>query len=77
MTDSDFDEAGGEKKHKNENLKTSPNTEQTDSEDNINSEQQDGSTEEPENSSVEQNAEKQRKVVIRTERPPQGDNINE
>lgn len=33
--------------------------------------QQDEPTEEPENSSVEQNADKQRKVVIRTERPPQ------
>ena len=34
-------------------------------------EQQDEPTEEPENSNVEQNADKQRKVVIRTERPPQ------
>ena len=31
VTDSDFDEANGEKKKKNENLKTSPDTEQTDS----------------------------------------------
>ena len=54
------------KKKKNENLKTSPDTEQTDSDDTINSEQQDEPTEEPENSSVEQNADKQRKVVIRT-----------
>ena len=71
VTDSDFDETSGEKKKKNENLKTSPNAEQTDSDDTINSEQQDESTEEPENSNVEQNADKQRKVVIRTERPPQ------
>ena len=71
VTDSDFDEASDDKKKKNENLKTSPNAEQTDSDDTINSEQQDESTEEPENSSVEQNADKQRKVVIRTERPPQ------
>ena len=42
-----------------------------DSDDTINSEQQDESTEEPENSNVEQNADKQRKVVIITERPPQ------
>jgi type IV secretion system protein VirD4 len=71
VTDSDFDEANGEKKKKNENLKTSPNAEQNDSQDFFNSEQQDEPTEEPENSSVEQNADKQRKVVIRTERPPQ------
>ena len=77
VTDLDFDEASGEKKKKNENLKTSPNAEQTESEDTINSEQQNDPTEEPENSSVEQNADKQRKVVIRTERPPQGDNSNE
>lgn len=76
-TDSDFDEASSEKKNKNENLKTSPDTEQTDSDDTINSEKQDESTEEPENSSVEQNKNKQGKVVIRTERPPQGDNSNE
>ena len=37
VTDSDFDEASGEKKKKNENLKTSPNAEQTESEDTINS----------------------------------------
>ena len=67
--DSDFDEINGEKK--NENLKTSPNAEQSDSENTIDSEQQDEPTEEPENSNVEQNADKQRKVVIRTERPPQ------
>lgn len=71
VTDSDFDEASGEKKRKNESLKTSPNAEQADSEDTINSEQQNDPTEEPENSSVEQSADKQRKVVIRTERPPQ------
>lgn len=33
VTDSDFDEASGEKKKKNENLKTSPNAEQTECED--------------------------------------------
>lgn len=77
VNDSDFDEASSEKKKKNENLKTSPDTEQTESEDTINSEQQNDPTEEPGNSMVEQNADKQRKVVIRTERPPQGDNSNE
>ena len=77
VTDSEFDETSGEKKKKNENLKTSPNAEQTESEDTINSEQEEEPTEEPENSNVEQNADKQRKVVIRTERPPQGDNNNE
>ena len=77
VTDLDFDEASGEKKKKNENLKTSPNTDQTSSEDTINSEQLDEPTEGSENSSVEQNADKQRKVVIRTERPPQEDNSNE
>lgn len=71
VNDSEFDEASGEKKKKNENLKASPNAEQADSDDTINSEQQDESTEEPENSNVEQNADKQRKVVIRTERPTQ------
>ena len=71
VTDSDFDEASGEKKKKNENLKTSPNAEQTESEDIINSEQQNDPTEEPENSSVEQSADKRGKVVVRTERPPQ------
>lgn len=76
-TDSGFDEANGEKKKKNENLKTSPDTEQTQSEDTINSEQQNNPTEEPENSSVEQNKNKQGKVVVRTERPPQEDNSNE
>lgn len=75
--DSDFDEASSEKKKKNENLKTSPDTEQTESEDTINSEQQNDPTEEPENSSVEQSADKQRKVVIRTERPTQEDISNE
>lgn len=75
VTDSDFDEINGEKK--NENLKTSPNAEQSDSENTIDSEQQDEPTEEPENSNVEQNTDKQRKVVIRTQRPPQEDNSNE
>lgn len=77
VTDSDFDEASSEKKKKNENLKTSPDTEQTESEDTINSEQQNDPTEEPENSSIEQSADKQRKVVIRTERPTQEDISNE
>ena len=77
VTDSDFDEASSEKKKKNENLKTSPDTEQTESEDTINSEQQNDPTEEPENSSVEQSADKQRKVVIRTERPSQEVQKNE
>ena len=82
VTDSEFDEASGEKKKKNENLKTSPNAEQTECEDVAETEesiskQQDKPTEEPKNSSVEQNADKQRKVVIRTERPPQEDNSNE
>lgn len=77
VTDSDFDEASGEKKKKNENLKTSSNTEQTFSKDTLGSEQLDEATEEPENSNVEQNAGKQRKAAIRTERPPQEDNSNE
>lgn len=81
-TDSDFDEASSEKKKKNENLKTSPDTEQTESEDIVDADeptsaQQDEPTKEPENSSLEQNADKQRKVVVRTERLPQGDNSNE
>ena len=74
---SDFDEASSEKKKNNENLKTSPNAEQDDSENTIDSEQQDEPTDEPENLSVEQNTDKQRKVVIRTERPPQEDISNE
>lgn len=65
------------KRRKNEKLKTSPNAEQADSENTIDSEQQDELTEEPENSSIEQNADKQRKVVIRTERLPQEDIDNE
>lgn len=77
VTDSVFDEASSEKKKKNENLKTSPNAEQADSENTIDSEQQDEPTEEPENSNVEQNKNKQGKVVARTERPPQEDNSNE
>ena len=71
VTDLDFDEASDGKKKKNENLKTSPNAEQADSGNTIDSEQQNEPTEEPENSNVEQSADKQRKVVIRTERPPQ------
>lgn len=82
VTDSDFDEASGEKKKKNENLKTSPNAEQTECEDIVDADeptsaQQDEPTEEPENSSGEQDANKQRRVVIRTERLPQEDNNNE
>lgn len=41
------------------------------------SEQQNDPTKEPENSNVEQNTDKQRRVVIRTERLPQEDNSNE
>lgn len=77
VIDSDFYEANGEKKKKNENLKTSPNAEQTNSENTIDSEQEEEPTDEPENSRVEQNTDKQRKVVIRTERPPQEDISNE
>lgn len=58
-------------------LKPRQDTEQTESEDTINSEQQNDPTEEPENSSVEQSADKQRKVVIRTERPSQEVQKNE
>lgn len=77
VNDSGFDESSGQKKKKNKNLKTSPNVEQTESDNTANSEQKYEPTEEPGNSMVEQNADKQRKVVIRTERPPQGDNSNE
>lgn len=77
VTNSDFDEASGEKKHKNENLKTSPNTEQVENECTIDSEQQDETTEEPENSSGEQETNKQKKVIIKTERPSQEVNSNE
>ena len=81
-TDSDFDEASSEKKKKNENLKTSPNAEQTVCEDIVDADeptsaQQDEPTKEPENLIGEQDANKQGKVVVRTERPPQGDNSNE
>lgn len=80
--DYDFYEASGEKKKKNENLKTSPNAEQTECEDIVDIEeaileQQEEPTEELENTMLEQNADKQRKAVIRTERPPQEDNNNE
>lgn len=71
VNDSGFDESSGQKKKKNENLKTSPNVEQTESDNTANSEQKYEPTEEPGNSMVEQNADKQRKVVIRTERLPQ------
>ena len=74
VTDSDFDETSGEK---NENLKTSPNAEQTDSENTIYSEQEEEPTEEPEISISEQDTNKQKKAVIRTERLPQEDNSNE
>ena len=82
VTNSDFDEASGEKKKKNENLKTSPNAEQTECEDIVDADeptsaQQEEPTKEPENLSVEQNKNKQGKVVVRTERPAQGDNSNE
>lgn len=75
--DSDFYETSRDKKMKNENLKTSPNTEQVENECTIDSEQQDEPTEEPENSSGEQDTNKQKKVVIKTERPPQEDSGNE
>lgn len=76
VTDSDFDEASSEKKHKNENLMISPNAEQTECEDIVKtkepiSEQQDDPTEKPENSSGEQDTNKPKKVVIKTQRPPQ------
>lgn len=82
VNDSEFDEASGEKKKKNENLKTSPNAEQTVCEDIVDADeptsaQQDEPTKEPENLIGEQDANKQGKVVVRTERPPQGDNSNE
>ena len=82
VTDSDFDETSGEKKHKNENLKISPNAEQTECEDIVKtkepiSEQQDDPTEKPENLSGEQDTNKPKKVVIKTQRPPQEDNDNE
>lgn len=82
VTDSDFDEASGEKKKKNENLKTSPNAEETVCEDIVDADeptsaQQDEPTKEPENLIGEQDANKQGKVVVKTERPPQGDNSNE
>ena len=82
VTNSDFDEASGEKKHKNENLKTSPNAEQTESEDIVDTEkpifeQQEEQTEKSEISSVEQDVDKQKKTVIRTERPQQEDSNNE
>lgn len=77
VTDSEFDEASGEKKKKNENLKTSLNAEQADSENTIDSEQQDELTEDPENSIGEQDTNKQKKVVIKTQRPPQEDDSNE
>lgn len=82
VTNSDFDEASGEKKKKNENLKTSPNAEQTECEDIVDADeptsaQQDEPTKEPENLIGEQDANKQGKVVVRTERPPQGNNSNE
>lgn len=86
-TESGFEEAGDNKK-KNENLKTLPNAEQNNSQnDNQNedtdnfkesiSEHQEKSTGDLQASSVEQNPSKQRKVVIRTEIPPQEDNGNE
>ena len=75
--DTDFEEASGEKKSKNENLKTSPSAEQTECEDTVVSEQQDEPTEESENSNGEQDTNKQKKVVIKTQRPPQEGNDNE
>lgn len=77
VTDSEFDEANGGKKHKNKDIKTSPNTEQTNSKDVSSSKQQDQSTEYPENLSGEKIEDKQNKTVIRTKRPSQEDNSNE
>ena len=77
VTDSDFDEASDDKKKKNENLKTSPNAEQADSGNTIDSEQKYEPTEESENSNGEQDTNKQKKVVIKTQRPPQEGNDNE
>ena len=77
VADSKFNEASGEKKHENENLKTSPSTEQSDSEDALNSEQQNDFTANPENAISEKAEDKQKKTVIRTERPPQEDSDNE
>ena len=77
VNDSDFDEASSEKKKKNENLKTSPNAEQADSGNTIDSEQKYEPTEESENSNGEQDTNKQKKVVIKTQRPPQEGNDNE
>lgn len=73
----DFDEASDDKKKKNENLKTSPNAEQADSGNTIDSEKKYEPTEESENSNGEQDTNKQKKVVIKTQRPPQEGNDNE
>lgn len=54
-TDSEFDEASGEKKHKNENLKTSPKAEES----------------APQEKSTENKNTKKKTAPIRTERPPQ------
>lgn len=77
VTDSDFDEASSEKKHKNENLMISPNAEQTECEDIVKtkepiSEQQDDPTEKPENSSGEQDTNKPKKVVIKNSKTTSG-----
>lgn len=77
VADSNFKDASGENKHKNENLKTLPNTEQPDSEDISNSDRQDEQTEESENLSLEQDTDKRKKTVIRTEKPQQEDNSYE
>lgn len=76
-TNLNFDEASDDKKKKNENLKTSPNAEQADSGNTINSEKKYEPTEESENSNGEQDTNKQKKVVIKTQRPPQEGNDNE
>lgn len=76
-TNLDFDEASDDKKKKNENLKTSPNAEQADSGNTIDSEKKYEPTEESENSNGEQDTNKQKKVVIKTQRPPQEGNDNE
>ena len=61
VTDSKFNELSGEKKKKNENLKTSPNSEEST----------------PQEKSTEYNNTNKKTAPIRTERPPQEDNSNE
>lgn len=69
VTDSNFDESSGKEIKRNENLKTFPNAEQVDSEDAIDSEQQDEPTE---NKNT-----KKKSAPIRTERPQRDVQENE